>query len=116
MTGWTWATRADVGEMFAATIPHPGGEALYSTIFGDITCAIEFFESCRFRAAQSTTGVNTVSVIRPYIRSVVHDAELYVYLAESAISDEPTAVANTTGDNDNLNRSDPIGAWFYRAP
>lgn len=31
LTGWTWASIYEVGDLFAATSPHPGGIALYQS-------------------------------------------------------------------------------------
>lgn len=64
MTGWTWASVEDVGELFAATTPHPGGR-LESFSEQNSAWAPAFFDVVGFEPTPSF-GDTLIRIMRGY--------------------------------------------------
>jgi hypothetical protein len=114
LSGWHWASLAEVGDLLAATTPHPGGLTSYSTIFGDITWANDFFDVVGFRSTFGWDSPWRLDVVSGFTLGPGSVAEPYAFLLTSGPI-EPNAVASTEGDSGQIStpRIDR-GAWFYR--
>lgn len=80
LSGWTWASATEVGALFAAVTPHPGGIALYEEVnslwapaffavtgFNPVT-SNDTVDSIRAFASTTTTVNGVVRADRPNIR------------------------------------------------
>ncbi len=122
MTGWAWATSAEVGDLFAAISPHPGGHALWTeeVLPGDLdvlertglepTLIIPFGGSPRHvRGITSnvfiaSNNLQTASLVS--IREVSLFGQLTgEWFYDSLLGNTLTNIARRTSD---------IGVWFYQ--
>lgn len=111
MSGWRWATRSEVGGLFQATTPHPGGIAHYSEIFvGDFQWADDFIDVIGFRETSSIPALQA-RFVSGYTSGPGTEPKANI---ERFVFPEMYASANTTGQDTSV--ASAKGAWFYLAP
>lgn len=114
VTGWTWASIYDVGELYAALTPHPGGISNYESIPPEsVAWATDFFGLFSI-TNQIFTPVEAVGVLG--VTSTLAPTGGAYYGAVSILVGfggfQSQAITN---DTVLLNDTWAGGGWFYRA-
>lgn len=112
MTGWTWATLTEIGGLFQATSPHPGGITHFSEIFiVDFQWTNDFFDVLGFRETYSIPSLQARGV-SGYASGPSTEGKA---LIEMFVFPEPYTSANTSGSGTSVS-VERNGGWFYRIP
>lgn len=113
MSGWMWATLTEVGGLFQATTPHPGGIALYSEIFiGDFQWADDFIDVVGFRETFTIPSLQ-VRAVSGYALGPNIDRKAHI---QRFVFPEQYASADTRGGGTSVPGEERNGGWFYRTP
>jgi hypothetical protein len=123
LTGWTWASIDEVGELFAATSPHPGGIATYE-VFGTQTYANFITDTGFVRTTDDTLAISFgLTGIAGFTSTLLPGGETaYIGLAQMGLGfpqGPPFASRFSTETiypiNANTESEPYIGGWLYRA-
>jgi hypothetical protein len=120
LTGWTWASIHEVGELFAATSPHPGGISTYQAPqaqpFYDFANATGFT-----RTTDDMISINFGFTGIAGFSSTLAPGDATAYYGDALISlgfpqGPPAGSRFSTASTASLNDDQPyIGGWLYRA-
>ena len=113
MTGWTWATLGEVGALFQATTPHPGGIAEYSEfILGNFQWADDFMDIVGFRKTFDLLSLQA-RVVTGYASGPGIEPKAHI---QRFVFPENYAAATTTGGDTATALQERNGAWFFQTP
>jgi len=115
LTGWTWASADDVGALFAALTPHPGGIAsVEASQPADVSWGFDFLGLFDVTNVVLCCGIEATGVLgvtsTPAAAGSAYYGEVSVTLSGAGFSaraatDDTVAVADTWAG----------GGWLYRA-
>ena len=116
MTGWRWATREEVGDLFALFTPHPGGIDEYSQYFGSPISQGGFYETALLYLSAIDSPIVAGEAVCGYA-SGSGSAGIANY---NFVYREGWHIVSTTGGcpgfGFTFSVGDGPGGWFYRTP
>lgn len=120
LTGWTWASIYEVGDLFAANSPHAGGISFYQS--PQLQPFIDFISDTGFvRTTDDMLAINTgLTGIAAFSSTLVPDAELaYLGVAQLSVgfpAGTPFgSIFSTTPVSTRTEAGPYVGGWLYRA-
>lgn len=120
LTGWTWASIHEVGDLFAATSPHPGGIALYQS--PQLQPFVDFMNDTGFvRTTDAALAINSgLSGVAGFSSTVAPGVGLaYLGVVQLSIgfpAGPPAGTAiSTEWTYSNSEAAPYVGGWLYRA-
>ena len=116
LTGWTWASIFEVGALFAATSPHPGGVGKYQT--PELQPYVDFINNTGFwRTTDEFFAINFgITAVAGFSSSAVGGLA-YLGVAQFGLFPGPDAGStfSTNWAQRPTDASPYVGAWLYRA-
>lgn len=118
LTGWTWASIFEVGDLFSVTTPHSGGVSVFES--AQISFGAEFITDVGFQITSSPeVAINFgVSAVAGHSSTLMPTASS-AYLGFVQIGFFPQYFRGSLVSTDTVNptdyRDDSVGAWLYRS-